>query len=267
MANMKDLVINKSVPTQRSSMLDAYFREVNKYDLVSPNEEVELINAYQAGDEAAGEKIILANLRFVISVAKQHMNGSVQLHDLISAGNIGLIRALQRFDTTRGFKFISYAVWWIRQAMLSEIANNGAMIRVPLNVINTNNKYKKEHDGDDMPHIAALKVSSMSAKVGPNNDIEIGDLLMSDAFKSPDDFNVGMPDIYRFVSRLKRQEQLVIKMKYGLDGYRDHSFTEIAMLLGDDDNPLSTERIRQIHSSAIRRLKVLTSNRVMNSLN
>lgn len=267
MANMKDLVINKSVPTQRSSMLDAYFREVNKYDLVSPSEEVELINAYQAGDEAAGEKIILANLRFVISVAKQHMNGSVQLHDLISAGNIGLIRALQRFDTTRGFKFISYAVWWIRQAVLSEIADNGKMIRVPLNVLTMNNRYRKEHEGEDMPHIAALKVSSISIKVGPNEDTELGELLVSDMFKSPDDFNVGKPDIYRYVSRLKRQEQIVIKMRYGLDGYRDHSFSEIAMLIGDGDDPLSTERIRQIHGSAIRRLKVLTSNRVMDSLN
>jgi len=266
MGNMRDLVINKSVPTQRSSMLDAYFREVNKYDLVSPNEETDLILAYQAGDMAAGERMILANLRFVISVAKQHMNGSVPLHDLISAGNIGLIKALSRFDTTRGFKFISYAVWWIRQAVQAEIADNGRMIRIPLNVLSANNRYKREHEGEDMPHIAELAVRSISQKIGPNDDIELGELLTSDMFKMPDDFHIGKPDIYRYLDRLSRREQTVIKMKYGLDGYRDHSFSEIAMLI-DEGKSISTERVRQIHGKAIRRLKVLTSSRMMNGLN
>ena len=247
----KSLVTIKQMPTARSMALDAYFRDVNKYKMVTPQEEVELIRAYKDGDRMAGEKLVLANLRFVVSVAKQYSNNSAPLADLISAGNMGLVRAMERFDETRGFKFISYAVWWIRQSILQEMANNGRPIRLPLNVINLNNKHRRE-TGEDLPEIAALHVGSPNHKVGDDN-MELIDLMKSSAFPSPDEFIIDKPMVHSLIEKLTPREQVVVRLRYGIDRNGEEStYEEIAAALGTD---LTRERIRQIHVKAMRKLK------------
>ncbi len=248
----KSLVTIKQMPTARSAALDAYFRDVNRYKMVTPQEEVELIQAYKEGDRKAGEKLVMANLRFVVSVAKQYSNTGAPLGDLISAGNIGLIRAMERFDETRGFKFISYAVWWIRQSILQEVANNGRAIRLPLNVININAKHRRE-TGEDLPEIALLHVGSLNHKVA-DGEFEFGDLLQSDAFPKPDELVIGQPMVHNLIDKLSPREQIIVRMRYGIGSNGEEAtYDEIASALGTD---LTRERIRQIHMKALRKLKV-----------
>ena len=246
--NLSPIVITQSM-TRRTETMDQYFTDIKSYKLLSPEKEVELVREYKDGNERAGEILITANLRFVVSVAKQYQNRGVPLSDLISAGNIGLVRAMKKFDDSRGFKLISYAVWWIRQSVLQEIADHGRTIRLPLNVQTVNNKHWRE-TGENLPEITALEMYSLDYMY-EDTDTQLIDKIESTDFDKPDDVVLGKSYIIRVLEKMSPKEQLVIKMRYGI-GYMDtHTFDEIADRLGG----LTRERARQIHEKAMRRLK------------
>lgn len=252
--NMKSLIVITQMTTRRTASIDSYFREVNKYDLITPEREVELMEAYMDGDESAGDELILANLRFVVSVAKQYSGYGMPLADLISAGNYGLIKAVKKFDHTKGFKFISYAVWWIRQAILAELAANGRTIRLPLNVISANSKHKKI-TGEDMPEVTALQVGSLNHKIGDDMSMEVADVMESKTFAPPDEVIANKPAIHYYVEKLPPRERDIVKMRYGIGYKAEHTYDEISMELD-----LTRERIRQIHVNALKRLRHLIRN-------
>lgn len=249
---MKSLITIKHSITKRNETLDAYFREVNKYKLLSSEEEISLVRKFRAGDVAAGEKVVYANLRFVISVAKVYENRGLPLADLISAGNLGLVKALRRFDEVRGWKFISYAVWWIRQCILQDLAENGRMIRLPLNVTTKNNKHWKQ-TGEDLPGLADLRVMSLDITFEDSGDSPM-DLLRDYDTPAPDDFTLGKPMVHELIKKLNPREQEIIRMRYGI-GYTEPMTYDIIAIELDEHKPCSIERIRQIHDKAIRRLK------------
>lgn len=277
---MRQLKITKSITNRESASLDKYLQEIGREELISVSEEVELAQRIKKGDHAALEKLTRANLRFVVSVAKQYQNQGLSLPDLINEGNLGLIRAAQKFDETRGFKFISYAVWWIRQSILQAIAENARLIRLPLNKISTMNKvnrcyieleqeYQREPTAEEIAEKMdvpledvrenmkiAVKPISMDAPL--NNEEE--SLSMHDLYV-PTDNAIGLPesalnsdslkkDIERSLSVLSEREATILNMYYGLHGYSPMSLEEIGVSLG-----LTSERVRQVKNKSIRKLK------------
>ncbi len=277
---MRQLKITKSITNRESASLDKYLQEIGKYDLINVEEEVELAQRIKKGDEIAIQKLTRANLRFVVSVAKQYQNQGLSLPDLINEGNMGLIKAAEKFDETRGFKFISYAVWWIRQSIMQAINEQSRIVRLPLNQVSSLSKYKKaiaefQQDHHRKPSTAELakilgvpkkkiattmKVSGRHVSVdAPFSEGEDGSLL--DVIEDGDApvadnslINESLAtEIDRALSTLTERERVIIKSSFGI-GTEEISLEEI----GEKFN-LTRERVRQIREKAIKRLR--TTNR------
>ena len=274
---MRQLKITKSITNRSSEALDKYLLEIGKEELVSVEEEVELAQRIRQGDQRALEKLTKANLRFVVSVAKQYQNQGLSLQDLINEGNIGLIKAAQKFDETRGFKFISYAVWWIRQSILQALAEQSRIVRLPLNQVGSVNKISKvlakfEQENERRPSVAelaeelnieedkiseVLRVSGRQVSVdAPFQDGEENCLLdvltNEDAphTDSPMDKESLCSELDNILSAvLKDREKKVIVMSFGI-GRHEKSLEEIGDLLG-----LTRERVRQIKEKSLRKIK------------
>jgi RNA polymerase primary sigma factor len=271
------LKITKQYTNRESQSLDKYLQEIGKVDLLTPDEEIELAVRIKKNDSKALEKLVKANLRFVVSVAKQYQNQGLSLGDLINEGNLGLIKAARRFDETRGFKFISYAVWWIRQSILQAIAEQSRIVRLPLNRIGALNKIGKaynnleqEYEREPNAHELAqelemdinevsdtLKISgrhvSMDAPFLTGEENRLLDILENDEEPSPD-FTLMTEslknEIERVLSTLSEREAEVIKLYFGLNYEHALTLEEI----GEKFN-LTRERVRQIKEKAIRRLR------------
>ncbi|HBH24242.1 MAG TPA: RNA polymerase subunit sigma [Cytophagales bacterium] len=274
---MRQLKISKQITNRESQSLDKYLQEIGKVDLLTPDEEVELAKRIREGDQMALEKLTKANLRFVVSVAKQYQNQGLSLGDLINEGNLGLIKAAQRFDETRGFKFISYAVWWIRQSILQALAEQSRIVRLPLNRVGSLNKisktfseleqkYEREPSPDELADVLevttsevvdTMKISgrhvSMDAPFVQGEENSLLDVLENDSEETPD--NELMNDslrreVQRALSTLTQREADVITLYFGLNGEHSMTLEEI----GEKFN-LTRERVRQIKEKAIRRLR------------
>ncbi|MFH0734270.1 MAG: sigma-70 family RNA polymerase sigma factor [bacterium] len=269
--------ITKQYTNRESQSLDKYLQEIGKVDLLSPEQEIELAIQIKKGNQVALEQLVKANLRFVVSVAKQYQNQGLSLGDLINEGNLGLIKAAKRFDETRGFKFISYAVWWIRQSILQALAEQSRIVRLPLNRVGALNKISKaysnleqeyerepsatelakELDMDFNEVADTLKISgrhvSMDAPFATGEDNRLLDVLSNDSQPSPDHNLMSdslKNEIERALSTLTEREAEVIKLYFGLN--KEHSLT--LEEIGEKFN-LTRERVRQIKEKAIRRLR------------
>jgi RNA polymerase primary sigma factor len=275
---MRQLKITKSITNRESASLDKYLQEIGREELVTPEEEVELAQRIRKGDPVALEKLTRANLRFVVSVAKQYQNQGLSLPDLINEGNLGLIKAAEKFDETRGFKFISYAVWWIRQSILQAIAENSRIVRLPSNQLGALNKLKKEiskleqqlerppseeelAELLDIPEDkikAIMGISgrhvSIDAPLASDEDVNFVDVLPNED-TPPTDSKLMQEslsqEIERSLSTLTEYEREVIKMYFGIGMPHALSLDEIAMKFG-----LTRERVRQIKEKGIKRLRV-----------
>ncbi|CAZ94835.1 sigma-70 family RNA polymerase sigma factor [Zobellia galactanivorans] len=282
---MRQLKITKQVTNRETASLDKYLQEIGKVDLITADEEVELAQRIKAGDQVALEKLTKANLRFVVSVAKQYQNQGLTLPDLINEGNLGLIKAAQRFDETRGFKFISYAVWWIRQSILQALAEQSRIVRLPLNKIGSINKINKtfaflEQAHERMPsaeEIAkeldmtvedvkqSLKNSgrhvSMDAPLIDGEDSNLYDVLRSGESPNPDKELLHeslRTEIERALETLTPREADVIRLYFGLAGQHSMTLEEIG-----ETFDLTRERVRQIKEKAIRRLKHTSRSKIL----
>ena len=273
---MRHLKITKSITPRESASLDKDLQEIGREELVSPEEEVELAQRIRKGDQAALEKLTRANLRFVVSVAKQYQNQGLSLPDLINEGNLGLIKAAEKFDETRGFKFISYAVWWIRQSILQALAEQSRIVRLPLNQVGALNKINKalskfEQENERQPSSEELsemidvskdKISdtlrvsgrhvSVDAPFVEGEDNSLLDVLPNDDSPMADRGLVNESlntEIERALSTLSSREREIIKSFFGI-GCQEMTLEEIGERFG-----LTRERVRQIKEKAIRRLK------------
>jgi RNA polymerase primary sigma factor len=274
---MRQLKISKQITNRESQSLDKYLQEIGKVDLLTPDEEVDLAKRIREGDQLALEKLTKANLRFVVSVAKQYQNQGLSLGDLINEGNLGLIKAAQRFDETRGFKFISYAVWWIRQSILQALAEQSRIVRLPLNRVGSLNKisktfsaleqkFEREPSPDELADVLevttaevvdTMKISgrhvSMDAPFVQGEENSLLDVLENDMDDKPDDglMNDSLRrEVQRALSTLTHREADVISLYFGLNGEHSMTLEEI----GEKFN-LTRERVRQIKEKAIRRLR------------
>ena len=273
---MRQLKITKSITNRESASLDKYLQEIGREELITVEEEVELAQAIKKGDRRALEKLTCANLRFVVSVAKQYQNQGLSLPDLINEGNLGLIKAAEKFDETRGFKFISYAVWWIRQSILQALAEQSRIVRLPLNQVGSLNKISKafsrfEQQNERKPspeELAAeldipvdkisdtMKVSgrhiSVDAPFVEGEDNSLLDVLINDDAPIADGelMNESLSkEIDRALRTLTERESEIIKLFFGL-GCQEVTLEEIGDKFG-----LTRERVRQIKEKAIRRLR------------
>ena len=283
---MRQLKITKSITNRESASLDKYLQEISKEEMVSAEEEVELAQLIRKGDKKALERLTRANLRFVVSVAKQYQNQGLSLPDLINEGNLGLLKAAERFDETRGFKFISYAVWWIRQSILQAISEQSRIVRLPLNQVGSVNKINREiskfeqenerrpsvheiADNIDLPHEKiddAMNISGRHLSVdAPFSDAEDGsllDVLINEDIPPTDVSLVSeslKSEIQAALSVLNERERNVIEASYGL-GMQELTLEEIGEKYG-----LSRERVRQIKEKAIRKLRTSTQNKILKS--
>ena len=274
---MRQLKISKQITNRESQSLDKYLQEIGKVDLLTADEEVVLAKRIREGDQLALEKLTKANLRFVVSVAKQYQNQGLSLGDLINAGNLGLIKAAQRFDETRGFKFISYAVWWIRQSILQALAEQSRIVRLPLNRVGSLNKisktfseleqkFEREPSPEELAEVLevtagevvdTMKISgrhvSMDAPFVQGEENSLLDVLENDGETKPDDglMNDSLrKEVQRALSTLTQREADVITLYFGLNGEHAMTLEEI----GEKFN-LTRERVRQIKEKAIRRLR------------
>ena len=281
---MRQLKISKSITNRNSQSLEKYLQEIGKEDLVSTDEEVELAQRIRQGDQKALDKLTRANLRFVVSVAKQYQNQGLSLPDLIDEGNLGLIKAAKKFDETRGFKFISYAVWWIRQSILQAIAEQSRIVRLPLNQVGSVNKINRELNKFEQEHerrpsvdeIAdrinlpedkieeAMKVNnrhvSMDAPFVDGEDNSLLDVLADNDMPMADKALVQeslRKEIDRAIELLNDREQKVVRAFFGI-GSPEMTLEEI----GEKYN-LTRERVRQIKEKAIRRLRHNTKNKLL----
>jgi RNA polymerase primary sigma factor len=271
------LKIVKQFTNRESQSLDKYLQEIGKVDLLSPEDEIQLAIRIRKGDRRAFEQLTKANLRFVVSVAKQYQNQGLSLGDLINEGNLGLIKAATRFDETRGFKFISYAVWWIRQSILQALAEQSRIVRLPLNRVGALNKigkaystleqeYEREPNSVELAKelqmnidevAEALKISgrhvSMDAPFAQGEENRLLDIIENEEHPAPDHFLMSeslKSEIDRILSTLTDRESEVIKLYFGLN--KEHSLT--LEEIGEKFN-LTRERVRQIKEKAIRRLR------------
>ncbi|MGI6046455.1 MAG: sigma-70 family RNA polymerase sigma factor [Petrimonas sp.] len=283
---MRQLKITKSITNRESASLDKYLQEIGREDLITVEEEVELAQAIKKGDRKALEKLTRANLRFVVSVAKQYQNQGLSLPDLINEGNLGLIKAAEKFDETRGFKFISYAVWWIRQSILQALAEQSRIVRLPLNQVGSLNKISKafqkfEQENERRPSAEelaqeldlsvekvtdSLKVSgrhiSMDAPFVEGEDNSLLDVLVNDDAPIADRTLINeslQKEIDRALATLTERESDIIKMFFGI-GCQEMTLEEIG-----DKFQLTRERVRQIKEKAIRRLRQDSRSKLLKS--
>ncbi len=274
---MRQLKISKQITNRESQSLDKYLQEIGKVDLLTPDEEVILAQRIRDGDQQALERLTKANLRFVVSVAKQYQNQGLSLGDLINEGNLGLIKAAQRFDETRGFKFISYAVWWIRQSILQALAEQSRIVRLPLNRVGSLNKisktfsdleqkFEREPSPAELAEVLeisasevvdTLKISgrhvSMDAPFANGEENSLLDVLESNLEEKPDQGLIDdslRREVQRALSTLTQREADVVELYFGLNGMQQMTLEEI----GEKFN-LTRERVRQIKEKAIRRLR------------
>ena len=282
---MRQLKITKQVTNRETASLDKYLQEIGKVDLISADEEVELAQRIKAGDRIALERLTKANLRFVVSVAKQYQNQGLTLPDLINEGNMGLIKAAQRFDETRGFKFISYAVWWIRQSILQALAEQSRIVRLPLNKIGSINKINKMYAYLEQAHervpsaeeiareldmsVSDVKESmknsgrhiSMDAPLVEGEDSNLYDVLRSGESPNPDKELMHeslKTEIERALKNLTPREADVIRLYFGLGENYPMTLEEIG-----ETFELTRERVRQIKEKAIRRLKHTSRSKIL----
>ena len=274
---MRQLKISKQITNRESQSLDKYLQEIGKVDLLTADEEVVLAKRIREGDQLALEKLTKANLRFVVSVAKQYQNQGLSLGDLINEGNLGLIKAAQRFDETRGFKFISYAVWWIRQSILQALAEQSRIVRLPLNRVGSLNKisktfseleqkFEREPSPEELAEVLEVSASeivdtmkisgrhvSMDAPFVQGEENSLLDVLENDGDEKPDDGLMTdslRKEVQRALSTLTSREADVITLYFGLNGEHAMTLEEI----GEKFN-LTRERVRQIKEKALRRLR------------
>jgi RNA polymerase primary sigma factor len=274
---MRQLKITKSITNRETASLDKYLQDIGREGLITADEEAELARRIKQGDQVALEKLTRANLRFVVSVAKQYQNQGLSLPDLINEGNLGLIKAAQRFDETRGFKFISYAVWWIRQSMMQALAEQSRLVRLPLNQVGSLNKIKKassklEQQYERAPSVdeiaesldepkhkidKAMKIStryvSVDAPLAQDNDLKFLDVFVSNDGPKTDGTLIRESlnrEIQRSLSTLTERERDVINLYYGIGMNHGITLEEIGAKFN-----LTRERVRQIREKAIRRLK------------
>ena len=282
---MRQLKITKQVTNRETASLDKYLQEIGKVDLITAEEEVELAQRIKAGDEVALDKLTKANLRFVVSVAKQYQNQGLTLPDLTNEGNLGLIKAAKRFDETRGFKFISYAVWWIRQSILQALAEQSRIVRLPLNKIGSINKINKmyaflEQANERVPSaeeiakeldmtVSDVKESmknsgrhvSMDAPLVEGEDSNLYDVLKSGESPNPDKKLLReslKTEIQRSLETLTPREADVVRLYFGLGDQHAMTLEEIG-----ETFDLTRERVRQIKEKAIRRLKHTSRSKIL----
>ena len=273
---MRQLKITKSITNRENASLDKYLQEIGKEDLITVEEEVELAQRIRKGDQRALEKLTRANLRFVVSVAKQYQNQGLSLPDLINEGNLGLIKAAEKFDETRGFKFISYAVWWIRQSILQALAEQSRIVRLPLNQVGSLNKinkafsrFEQEHERRPSPEELAetldlpaekvadtLRVSgrhiSVDAPFVEGEDNSLLDVLVNDDSPVADKTLINeslSTEVERALATLTERERDIIRLFFGIN-CQEMTLEEIGEKFG-----LTRERVRQIKEKAIRRLR------------
>lgn len=274
---MRQLKISKQITNRESQSLDKYLQEIGKVDLITSDEEVILAKKIREGDQIALEKLTKANLRFVVSVAKQYQNNGLTLGDLINEGNLGLIKAAKRFDETRGFKFISYAVWWIRQSIMQALAEQSRIVRLPLNRVGSltkiskafsdlEQKFQREPSPEELAEeldltldevSANLKISgrhvSMDAPFVSGEENSLLDVLSDDNEEKPDSgmmIDSLQRDIQRALATLTKRESDVIAFYFGLSGEHAMTLEEIGLKYN-----LTRERVRQIKEKATRRLR------------
>ena len=274
---MRQLKISKQITNRNTGTLDKYLSDIAKEALLTTDEEVELAQRIKAGDQAALDKLVRANLRFVVSVAKQYQNQGLSLQDLINEGNLGLVKAAQRFDETRGFKFISYAVWWIRQSILQAVAEHSRIIRLPMNQVGALAKVKKavskleqtleRHptvkeiaDEVNMPEDKVEQLLSLNSRavstdapLDAEDDANFLDVFVQDDQERTDgvvERESTSRAIRNSLDMLTEKERSIISMYFGLGTSREYSLEEIAMKLD-----ISRERTRQIRDRALKKLK------------
>ncbi len=282
---MRQLKITKQVTNRESKSLEKYLQDVSKLPLITADEEVELAQQIRMGDKKALDKLVSANLRFVISVAKQYQNQGLKLSDLINEGNIGLVKAAKRFDETRGFKFISYAVWWIRQSILKSLAEQSRVVRLPLNRINTISKVKKAMSSLEQKHQRypsnqelakeldltvdnieesvrnASKNLSMDAPIKEGETSNLYSLVANKESTSPDKkllLESLRSDVDKALDRLTEKEANIVRLYYGIGSFDSTSLFEIGEIFD-----LTRERVRQIKDRAIKRLRKSSETRVL----
>jgi RNA polymerase primary sigma factor len=282
---MRQLKITKSITNRETASLDKYLQDIGREELISAEEEVKLAQRIREGDQRALEKLCKANLRFVVSVAKQYQNQGLSLPDLINEGNLGLIKAAQKFDETRGFKFISYAVWWIRQSILQALAEQSRIVRLPLNQVGSLNKIKKVSsrleqelertpsageiaESLDLPENkvdAVLKISthyvSMDAPLIEDEDTKFIDVFINNDGPDTDESLILESlnsEIQRTLATLSDKERDVLNLYYGIGVNHSLTLDEIAAKFD-----LTRERVRQIKEKAIRRLKHTSRSRLL----
>jgi RNA polymerase primary sigma factor len=284
---MRQLKITKQITNRESQSLDKYLQEIGKVDLITAEMEVELAKRIRAGDQVALEKLTKANLRFVVSVAKQYQNNGLTLGDLINEGNVGLIKAAMRFDETRGFKFISYAVWWIRQSILQALAEQSRVVRLPLNRVGSLNKisrtfslleqkFQREPSVEEVAEVmeitqeeveSTMRVSgrhvSVDAPFAQGEDGSLLDVLESNDDVTPDSslmMDSLRQEVNRALSTLTVRESEVISDYFGLNGNHPMTLEEIG-----DKFHLTRERVRQIKEKATRRLRHTSRSKTLKS--
>src|SRR6478609_1746973 len=274
---MRQLKISKQITNRESQSLDKYLQEIGKVDLLTPDEEVELAKRIKEGDQIALEKLTKANLRFVVSVAKQYQNQGLSLGDLINEGNLGLIKAAQRFDETRGFKFISYAVWWIRQSIMQAMAEQSRIVRLPLNRVGSLNKinktfseleqkFQREPTAEELSEVLDITAAeiaqnmsisgrhvSLDAPFIQGEENGLLDVLENSSIDKPDSglmANSLQKEIGRALSTLSTRESMVLSFYYGLNSESPKTLEEISEKLS-----ITPERVRQIKEMATKRLQ------------
>lgn len=275
---MRALKITTTLTNRDEKSLEKYFTDISKYDVLSPDEEYAMFDRYHSGDMEAFQAIINHNLRFVVSVAKKYQNLGLNLSDLINEGNLGLITAAERFDTSRGFKFISYAVWWIRQSIISAINEKSKVIRRPLNVTTVSSKvqraisdlsqvYERMPSIEEISEAADLKLSdvkksfevdqkcrSLDAPVLEDSDSSMGSLMEDDSIESPDHklsvIETQKKEVAQMLKLLPEREATIIKLTFGIDCPHPMSLDDIGEHLG-----VSRERVRQIKDKCLNKLR------------
>ncbi len=274
---MRQLKINKQFTNRENKSLDKYLNEISKVEMITPTEEVELAKRIKDHDQVALEKLVNANLRFVVSVAKQYQNQGLTLGDLINEGNLGLIKAAQRFDETRGFKFISYAVWWIRQSILQALADQSRLVRLPLNKVGSlskigtaaaqlEQKFERVATTEEIAELLDLPTEevettlstsgrhlSIDAPISDDEDTTLLTLLSNNQEPNPDKQLLHeslQREIARVMSILSEKEKEILNLYFGLEGALPHSYEDISEKVS-----LTRERVRQIKEKALRKLR------------